>query len=62
MGDYQLNKELNRRSGKGLKLKRMFLHASITEITHPATGETLRLEAPLANDLQKFLNELDKET
>ncbi len=61
-GDYQLNKELNRRSGKGLKLKRMFLHASRTEITHPATDQTLCLEAPLANDLQKFLNELDKET
>ena len=58
-GDYQLNKELNRSSGKGLKLKRMFLHASITVVTHPATGESLRLEAPLANDLQKFLNELD---
>jgi 23S rRNA pseudouridine955/2504/2580 synthase len=58
-GDYQLNKELNRSSGKGLKLKRMFLHAGITVITHPATGESLRLEAPLANDLQKFLNELD---
>lgn len=58
-GDYQLNKELNRSSGKGLKLKRMFLHASITVVTHPATGESLRLEAPLPNDLQKFLNELD---
>jgi len=58
-GDYRLNKELNRSSGKGLKLKRMFLHASITVVTHPATGESLRLEAPLANDLQKFLNELD---
>jgi len=58
-GDYQLNKELNRSNGKGLKLKRMFLHASITVVTHPSTGERLRLEAPLANDLQKFLNELD---
>jgi 23S rRNA pseudouridine955/2504/2580 synthase len=58
-GDYQLNKELNRSSGKGIKLKRMFLHASRTVVTHPATGEILRLEAPLSNDLQKFLNELD---
>jgi 23S rRNA pseudouridine955/2504/2580 synthase len=59
-GDYQLNKNLNRNSGKGLKLKRMFLHASVTVVRHPATGESLRLEAPLANDLQKFLRELDK--
>jgi 23S rRNA pseudouridine955/2504/2580 synthase len=58
-GDYQLNKELNRSSGKGPKLKRMFLHASIAVVKHPATGENLRIEAPLANDLKKFLNELD---
>ena len=58
-GDYQLNKELNRSNGKGPKLKRMFLHASKAIITHPITGESLHLEAPLANDLQKFLNELD---
>lgn len=58
-GDYQLNKELNRSSGKGPKLKRMFLHASIAVVKHPATGENLRIEAPLANDLKKFMNELD---
>jgi 23S rRNA pseudouridine955/2504/2580 synthase len=58
-GDYQLNKELNRSSGKGPKLKRMFLHASIVVVKHPATGEDLRIEAPLASDLKKFLNELD---
>ena len=58
-GDYQLNKELNRSSGKGPKLKRMFLHASLAVVTHPATGENLRIEAPLANDLKKFMNELD---
>ena len=59
-GDYQLNKELNRRSGQGPILKRMFLHASVTVITHPITGASLRIEAPLANDLQKFLSELNK--
>ena len=58
-GDYQLNKALNRSSGKGPKLKRMFLHASIAIVTHPTTGENLRIEAPLADDLKKFLNELD---
>ena len=37
----------------------MFLHASIAIVTHPTTGENLRIEAPLADDLKKFLNELD---
>ena len=59
-GDFLLNKELNKCNGKGLKLKRMFLHASITKIIHPATNENLKLEAPLSNDLQKFLEELNK--
>ena len=58
-GDYQLNKEISRSSGKGPKLKRMFLHASIAVVKHPATGENLRIEAPLANDLKKFMNALD---
>ena len=60
-GDFQLNKELNKTSGKGPKLKRMFLHASLAIVTHPATGKILRLEAPLTNDLQKFLDDLDIE-
>jgi len=59
-GDYLLNKELNRRSGQGPKLKRMFLHAYVTVVAHPMTGESLRIEAPLAKDLQKFLSELNK--
>ncbi len=58
-GDYQFNKEISRSNGKGPKLKRMFLHASIAVIKHPATGEDLHIEAPLANDLKKFMNELD---
>lgn len=58
-GDYQLNKEISRSSGKAPKLKRMFLHASIAVVKHPATGENLRIEAPLANDLKKFMNALD---
>lgn len=58
-GDYQFNKEISRSNGKGPKLKRMFLHASIAVVKHPATGENLRIEAPLANDLKKFMNALD---
>jgi 23S rRNA pseudouridine1911/1915/1917 synthase len=38
---------------------RQFLHASVLELTHPRSGELLRLEAPLADDLAKSLKELD---
>ena len=48
-GDFELNKEL-RREG----LKRMFLHAASLALAHPITGEALRLEAPLPEDLARF--------
>ncbi len=36
-------------------LDRTPLHASSLELTHPATGEPLRLEAPLPDDLARLL-------
>ncbi|MBA4143231.1 MAG: RluA family pseudouridine synthase [Nitrosospira sp.] len=57
-GDFALNKELARR-GPGPTLARMFLHASVVELTHPSSGERLRLSAPVAEDLQAFLGGLD---
>lgn len=39
-------------------LRRLFLHASRLQFTHPATGERLSLEAPLDSELQQFLNQL----
>jgi 23S rRNA pseudouridine955/2504/2580 synthase len=33
----------------------MFLHALTVELAHPLTGRMLRLEAPLADELQHFL-------
>jgi tRNA pseudouridine65 synthase len=36
-------------------LPRLCLHAERLEITHPATGEPLRVRAPLAEDLRAFL-------
>ena len=57
-GDFTLNRKLTRRA-PGPGLKRMFLHASAVEVAHPVTGRVLRLEAPLAEDLRKFLYELD---
>jgi 23S rRNA pseudouridine955/2504/2580 synthase len=53
-GDFALNKELQR-----LGLKRMFLHAAKLEMTHPVTGESLALEAPLPQELGEFLRRLD---
>lgn len=50
------------RAQKRRGLKRMFLHAARLEMKHPLTGAALVLEAPLAPDLQSFLNSLDHET
>ena len=52
-GDFARNKELAKRG-----LKRMFLHAYSLALTHPLTGEPLRLVAPLPEALQKFLDRL----
>ncbi|MDH4395832.1 MAG: RluA family pseudouridine synthase [Limnobacter sp.] len=53
-GDFEQNKILAK-SG----LKRMFLHAARVQIIHPKTDEPMWLEAPLAGDLQFFLNSLE---
>jgi len=55
-GDFARNKELMKQG-----LKRMFLHAHAIAFNHPLTGEPLRITAPLAPELQKFLDRLDKE-
>jgi 23S rRNA pseudouridine955/2504/2580 synthase len=57
-GDFALNKKLARGAAKP-SLERMFLHAFLVEVVHPVTGKSLLLEAPLAKDLQEFLNGLD---
>jgi len=55
-GDFPLNKALQKRG-----LKRMFLHAGKMVLKHPLTGEKLSLEAPLPEDLERFLRHLDAE-
>jgi 23S rRNA pseudouridine955/2504/2580 synthase len=52
-GDFALNKTLTRRG-----LKRMFLHAARIRFQHPATGEPVTLDAPLAPELVQFLSAL----
>ena len=54
-GDFARNKELMKQG-----LKRMFLHAHAIAFNHPLTGEPLRITAPLAPELQKFLDRLGK--
>lgn len=53
-GDFPLNKALQKQG-----LKRMFLHAFSVGFKHPLTGELIKIEAPLAPELQGFLNKLD---
>ncbi len=57
-GDFSFNKQLARNK-REIVLSRMFLHAFKTEITHPLSGKRMIIEAPLAKDLQAFINELD---
>jgi 23S rRNA pseudouridine955/2504/2580 synthase len=54
-GDFSWNRELQRQG-----LKRMFLHAHRAVIRHPLTGETLTLEAPLPQELERFLQSLEQ--
>ena len=52
-GDLELNKQLARQG-----LKRMFLHAARLSFAHPVSGERLLIEAPLPDELTKFLHTL----
>ena len=56
-GDYQVNRRL---AAQGLK--RMFLHAWRIVIAHPQTGDPLTIEAPLPDDLQRFLDSCGRPT
>ena len=42
-----------------LRLGRNFLHAAKLEFAHPVTGKLLQLEAPLPEELEKFLERLE---
>jgi 23S rRNA pseudouridine955/2504/2580 synthase len=49
-GDFDVNKRLAK-----VGLKRMFLHAASLEFSHPRSAQLVRVEAPLAPELQRFL-------
>src|SRR3954466_14507033 len=52
-GDFEANKRLVKQG-----LKRMFLHASSPEFSHPRNAQPVRVEAPLAPELERFLGSL----
>ena len=52
-GDFEANKRLAKQG-----LRRMFLHAASLEFRHPRTGEPVRVQAPLAPELESFLRSL----
>ncbi|MGH8744443.1 MAG: RluA family pseudouridine synthase [Burkholderiales bacterium] len=54
-GDFTLNRELAKQG-----LKRMFLHACKVALIHPKSGEMLKFEAPLPEDLQFFIRRLEE--
>ncbi len=56
-GDFALNKALARAKARP-GIKRMFLHAHRLRLTHPLTGEPLDFEAPLPDELRRFVDEL----
>jgi 23S rRNA pseudouridine955/2504/2580 synthase len=55
-GDFSLNRALTKEG-----LKRMFLHAYRTVITHPQTGAALAFEAPLPPELRLFIDRLESQ-
>jgi 23S rRNA pseudouridine955/2504/2580 synthase len=56
-GDFAANKVMEKQG-----LKRMFLHAVSMRLIHPGSGETLQIHAPLARELEHFLESRNPET
>ncbi|SFV12140.1 RluA family pseudouridine synthase [Pseudoduganella namucuonensis] len=59
-GDFALNKALQKADATRGALKRMFLHAHQITFTHPETGKSMTLKAPLAAECERFLVSLGK--
>ena len=57
-GDERYGDEATNRRFRQSGLKRLFLHAAHTTFRHPRTGEALRIEAPLDQELAVFLEGL----
>ena len=59
LGDDKYGRDEDNLAFRGQGLKRLFLHAASIEFETPE-GETLKIEAPLPDDLQNVLDSLDK--
>ena len=55
-GDREFDRQL-----AGTGLKRLFLHAAALRFEHPATGETMRIEAPMDQELRHCLQVLRRQ-
>ncbi|MFM7483074.1 MAG: RluA family pseudouridine synthase [Burkholderiaceae bacterium] len=58
-GDFALNRDLQKRDGQRLPLKRMFLHAYRLRLMHPMTAVPLEIEATLPKACVDFLQSLE---
>ena len=56
-GDFELNKKLAKTTGG-----RMFLHAHMLRISHPISGETLSLTAPIPKAFEQFIQNAQSST
>ena len=57
-GDFGINRQLQKSNQSRGALKRMFLHAWQITFTHPDTGKSVTLNAPLATECDQFLKSL----
>ena len=57
-GDPKYGNESFNQTLRGVGLKRLFLHAAELAFTSPATGERVKVQAPLPDELQGMLNKL----
>ncbi len=57
-GDFALNRVLQKAEGGRIAFKRMFLHAHQITFTHPESGKSVTLNAPLPAECERFLKSL----
>lgn len=58
VGDERYGQEQQNRSFKKIGFKRLVLHARRLVFKHPDSGETITIEAPLPDDLEKSIKQL----
>ncbi len=58
-GDFALNRALQKANKDRGLLKRMFLHAHRITFIHPETGKPVTIQAPLAEECERFLHALE---